>query len=112
MAKEAPKTVKFHYIKNQTFHSLHADGAIGGVTPSGNIHIAFYNERMPIPTEIVQKLDEKGALGEIESKTTREAVVREMEVDVVMNIDVAKNLHKWLGVQIEEHGNIGHKEPK
>ena len=44
--------VAFDYIKGQHFRAIRADGAIGGITPSGSIHFALYSERHPIRSRI------------------------------------------------------------
>jgi hypothetical protein len=55
--------IAFEYIKSNLFRVIHADGAIGGVTPSGNLHLAFFSERPAIPRMIVHKRDPSGTLG-------------------------------------------------
>ena len=60
--------------------------------------MAIYNERHAIPREMVQEIKPDGTLGEvIQSETVvREGIVREMEVDVLMNVEVAKGVINWL----------------
>ena len=114
----ADKRVAFDYIKNSNFRTIQADGAIGGLTPSGKIHFALYSERQPIPRRLVHKLNNDGSLGPIiqEESVSRDAVVREMEIDVFLNADVANSLYQWLGQKIEEwnkiHGNTKGVEVK
>jgi hypothetical protein len=43
------EVVVFEYIKSQLFRVIHSDGAIGGITPTGNVHVAFYSDRAAIP---------------------------------------------------------------
>ena len=51
----SPTTLKFEYEKSEQFRTVFADGAIGGVTPRGYVHVAFYSERSPIPKVVVHK---------------------------------------------------------
>lgn len=97
--------IAFDYIKSQFFRVIHADGAIGSITPSGMIHFALYSERPAIPRRQVQQLVEAGRLGDpIPSETeSRESVVREMDVDVILTVDVAMLLRDWLDTRIKEH---------
>lgn len=96
-----PRTVRFHYIKNSTFTVIHADGAFGGVTPAGGIHLAFFNERFPIPTQTEHTLDGNLLGPEIsEARVARDGLVRELLIDVVMDLERARVLHRWLGEQI------------
>lgn len=82
---------EIHYIKGNFFRVVHADGAYGGTTPSANINIAFYSERPAIPR--VTKGDEV--------VETRGGIVRELETNVVMDINTAINLYRWLGGRLE-----------
>ena len=99
-----PERVKFHYLKATHFRTIHADGAIGNITPAGYIHMAMYNERPAIPREIVHKIKTDGTLGEIipEETVDRGGIVREMEVDVLMSVEVARSIKNWLGDQIKK----------
>ena len=101
---DAGKRVAFDYIKSQQFRAIRADGAIGGITPSGMIHFALYSERHPIPRRLVFEIGADGNLGpSIDSeKIARDAIVREMEVDIFLTHPVAKSLHKWLGEKISD----------
>lgn len=90
-------TVTLDYIKSSAFHSIQADGAIGGITPNGHIHMAFFNERSAIPRRVVHELNEDGTLGPLRQMETRNSIVREMNIDVFMTQDAATELHAWLG---------------
>jgi hypothetical protein len=110
MAKEPPKKqngeeparVSFDFIKSPFFRAVRADGAIGGVTPNGQIHIAFYSERHPIPRRVTHAVDSAGKLGEEVGRESREAIVREMDFDLFLTPSVAKSVHKWLGDRLAE----------
>jgi hypothetical protein len=97
--------ISFDYLKSQFFRVVHADGAIGGITPSGCIHFSFYSERPAIPQRQTFALNKDGSLGQsVEEETiVRAAIVRELDVDVVMNIDVARSLAHWLGQQVKSY---------
>lgn len=104
----ADKRVAFDYIKSSNFRTIQADGAIGGLTPSGKIHFALYSERQPIPRRLVHNLNTDGSLGPIiqEESVSRDAIVREMEIDIFLNFNVARSLYQWLGQQIEEWNQV------
>lgn len=87
------------YIKSNLFRVIHADGAWGGMSPHADIHISFYNERPAIPdrsrfTVSANKVV-KPEVFEAESD-----LVREVEVDVVVDLRAAKSLRKWLDERI------------
>jgi len=98
---EAP-TVVFDYIKGANFRPIRADGAIGSVTPNGHIHMALYSERLAIPRRMVHELLENGVVGAIREAETRNSVVREMEVDIFLDLRTAESIHEWLRERIEE----------
>jgi hypothetical protein len=88
--------IAFHYIKSNQFRVIYGDGAIGGPSPDAqNIHFAIYNERMPIPRLVVNTIADGKITGEV-NKEARQGVVREVEVDVIMSLDDAETLSKWL----------------
>jgi len=102
--EELPRQVVFDYIKSNYFRVIHADGAIGGVTPGLGIHIAFFNERAPIPQQTVFQINEDNTLGEEirGERVARKGIVREVEVDVMLDVDAAVKIVGWLQKRIED----------
>jgi hypothetical protein len=97
-----PDHLTFHYIKGSQFRVVHSDGIIGGLTPRGLIHVAFYSERPAIPQLVVQDVTPEGKLGKETSRVGKEGIARELEVDVMLDEDTAKALHEWLGQRLQE----------
>jgi hypothetical protein len=91
----------------------------GGIDPPGNqISLSVYSERWPIPKRTVHELTEDTTIGkELKSERVfRNAVVREIEVQLVMNIEVAKRIREWLDEKISKLNMIirklkGNKRP-
>ena len=111
---DAGNRVAFDYIKSQLFRVIRADGAIGGLTPNGNsINFALYTERHPIPRRLVHQV-EGGKLGAVLTNETvsRDAIVREMDVEVFLSVDVARSLHTWLGEKIAEWESLNTERSK
>jgi hypothetical protein len=98
----SPESVVFHYIKGAQFRAIHVDGAIGGPTPNGYIHMAVFSERAPIPQQVEIELTERGSLGQERSRTARTGVVRELEADLFMSAATAEQLRVWLEDNIEK----------
>jgi hypothetical protein len=90
--------VVFEYARDPMFRSTHADGFIGGLTPNGQIHIAFFSERPVLPKRHVFKLNPDGSLGaEVPSeKAATESITRDMQVDVLLSMQAAEGLKNWL----------------
>jgi hypothetical protein len=103
MAEEIHKQVKFDYLKSNSFRVVHADGAWGGITPTLNIFMAFFSERPPIPKQTVFEVKPDGRVGsEIQEKRdARDAIIREVEIGVQMNLAAAKALLAWLDEKIQ-----------
>lgn len=98
----APNDITFHYLKGPDFRTIHVDGAIGGLTPSGHLHIAFYAERAAIPKSTTQKVNPDGSLGDEIARESKEGVVRQMETDIIVNENTARVIKVWLDQKLEE----------
>ncbi len=95
------KTLKIHFIKSHHFRVIHVDGAWGAITPDLNIQMAVYSERRPIPQQLIQEILPDGSLGAIVEGISREGIVREVEADLVMDMDTARAISVWLKERIE-----------
>src|SRR5215470_7842480 len=95
---EREAQVVFEYARDSMFRSTHADGFIGGLTPNGQVHIAFFSERPVLPKRHVFKLNPDGSLGaEVPAQTGGgESITRDMQVDVLMTVQAAERLRNWL----------------
>jgi hypothetical protein len=105
------QTVAFDYIKNGAFRTIHVDGAIGSVSPRGDIQVCLYSERSAIPKRITHELKEDGSLGGVVGTESRDAIIRELDVNLILPFAVAVELHAWLGDRIEE-AKIREREKK
>lgn len=91
-----PKDITFHYIKSNFFRVIRVDGAYGGLSPHGDIHMAVYNQRQPIPVQTTNLITPDGKLGDESGKVAREGIVREVEADINCSPHVARTIAKWL----------------
>jgi len=98
---EKPQSIQFHYIKSQFFRTVHADGAIGGITPHADITVNFYSERQPIPKIVTQELKPDMTLGQELKKDCLEGIVREVEISVSMSVQTAQALRNWIDGQLK-----------
>lgn len=98
---DVPNTVSFFYIKGTQFRVVHSDGVIGGLTPRGFIHCAFYNERPAIPQVQTHNVSPEGQLSDPVSTEGKGGIVREIDFDVIMTRQAAVDLRDWLLQQIE-----------
>lgn len=97
-----PASIRFHYIRGTQFRSVHVDGVIGSLTPSGGIHCATFSERQAIPQEEEIALNPDGSLGDpvAGSRRSHGGIVREMDIDLIMSLEVARSLRTWLDEKI------------
>jgi hypothetical protein len=95
------KRIQFDFIKAPGYRLIHADGAWGGLTTQGYVYMALYAERPSIPQSVVGTVSDDGNFVEIsEERIARQAVIRDVEVGVLMDIDTAVALRKWLDEKI------------
>lgn len=107
---ELPKSIPIHFIKSSQFRVVWADGMHGGITPRGLLHMAFFNERSPLPrqTEVDVNPDGTAETGRGERTVdSRKGIVREIEVDVLMNLETAESFRDWLSGKIEQLKKMG-----
>ncbi len=107
MAKQSdsegrPQVLRFEMIKSPQYRTVHADGVFGGLTPSGKVHLAVYNERFAVPTALENEVLPDGSLGTETKREGRQAIVREMDVGIVMSIEAAKALRDWLDDKVKQ----------
>ena len=103
--------INFHYIKANQFRVIHADGVHGGLHPRGNIQMSFFSERVPIPKKVSHEIADDGRLGKeiVAERESRDGIVREVEVGVVMGVEEARALVKWLQLKIRAHEKLRDK---
>lgn len=114
------KEIEFNYIKGSNFRVVHADGAMGNGTPSGNLFLVFYSERFPLPDSQTFSISEEGrVIGEVteKRKVNSNGVMREVEVGVMLDINVAKGMvvslsHLIRQLESDEIQNVEVQETK
>ena len=98
-----PSQIRFHYIKSNHYRVIHVDGAFGGISTRGLIHVDLFSERNAIPQTMSHQVHPDGRIGEeIAGETVRkEGVVREVEVGATMDLETAKSLIEWLQQKVD-----------
>jgi hypothetical protein len=105
---KVPKRISFQYIKSNFFRVIHADGFHGGLSSNLDIHMAVYSERKPIPQEVVHVLTDEGVLGEedLNARKARSGLLREVDADIVVDLNTARSVVRWLQERIDEADRI------
>src|SRR5579864_2737365 len=97
--KPSMRRILYVYRDSPAFRTVHASGAYGGITPSGDIFAAIYSERTEVPLSSYIDIDSTGKPGE-EVANVSKAVVREVEVGVLLDLQTAKAFQVWLNNNI------------
>jgi len=95
----------FHFIKSNQFRVIYADGVYGGISPKKLIRMAFFNERSPIPTKVVHETEINGmsiTVKDEKERISRDGYVREIESEIIMNLETAKSVSLWLTKIIQQ----------
>jgi len=90
----AKQKITFFLEKTSGFQTLHADGILGSLTPSGYAFLAFFRERVTIPKTIEHEVKADGTLGKMISKTGKEGVFREFHTGITLTEDGLKQLRQ------------------
>lgn len=92
------RSIQIYQQKANFFRVVHADGVWCSVNAWRNLHMTFYSERYPIPTKVFFGIDDKGNVtGEdVEKREVKKDWFREMEVDVVLSLDSARQVQDAL----------------
>jgi hypothetical protein len=86
---ESLPPVEIHLEKSSLFRVVHADGVWSSVNPWGDLHLAFYNERAPIPQRVYWEPDGKGGWKELR-REGKSGWFREVEVDIALSREAAQ----------------------
>lgn len=95
--EKAPSSLVFHFIKTPDYRTIHVDGATGGITPHGLIHVAIYSEHAAIPQRTTHKIEGRGLGEELDDeRVSRGGIVRDVAASLFMTHSVAKAMGEWL----------------
>ncbi len=100
---EIPSEITFHFKKSNLFRVIHVDGAVGNLTPKGNVFMTMYSERASLPDWARHQIVEGGRIGEqAELHTESLGIMRELEVGMIIDLPTAKALISWLSNMINQ----------
>ncbi len=91
--------INFKYMKSNFYRVIHANGAFGGLTGRGEIHIGFYSERLEFPDSSKITMSSTGEVSSEQFEGGGDHV-REIEADVVIGLNTAKQIRVWLDTHI------------
>lgn len=99
------RQVRFHYLKSPNFDERPLHGAVGGPSASGQLYMAVYTERAPLPKSITYDLggttkDSDEPLTE-SARDSLDGPVRFMHSAFYLTEASAVSLRDWLTLQID-----------
>jgi len=97
------KEQKLVYTKSKNFNTNSATGVYGGITGIGQISINFYIDSLNIPETAKIEIDSNGVANDVPYFEETIVGVRELICGIVMDINMAKSFHAWLGSKIDEY---------
>lgn len=101
---EAVERLQFHYQKASGYHTIHADGALGGPTGRGYLSLTFYSERSVLPRRtsrpVLAEVEGQKTLGPEEREESLDGVMRQLEVTALLDVNAARELLIWLRRQV------------
>lgn len=95
MSDVSPSEIHYNFLKSPSYRTAAIDGAWGGLTPRGKISVGLFSERLPIPTSVTNSFDGK-TVGKELRRESREAIIREIEINCIMDAKTARIIAKWL----------------
>jgi hypothetical protein len=108
MAKQpqSQSKIAFKYKFEECYNPIYVNGAVGGVTPFGEVVVNFYLERQPVPYSETH-LVKDGAIGDLISRNPTDddetlTVVRYISNGVVMSEESATRIYNWLGERLTQ----------
>ncbi|HOE88612.1 MAG: hypothetical protein BWY50_00849 [Spirochaetes bacterium ADurb.Bin315] len=102
------KKIEFKYIFEKDYNPKYVNGAFGGMSPTGEMVVNFYLERMPLPYSDFHDVKE-GQVGDLTGREPEDydsTIVRYIQNGIVLSLEHAKAIHNWLGLHIAEAERI------
>ena len=97
-----PSEVTYRFTHSIHSRKIPVDGIWGGVTSTGNISVALFTDTLSNPNSVTYAVDEDSQIGAVISMEIENVIEREVQVEFVLNLDVARVVRDWLGDRIEE----------
>lgn len=89
---ERPKQLGIHYQRSRHYRTVHVDGAQVGVTPRLQVQFTLFSDQKPMPEFVLHEIGQDGNLGKQIEEVVKEGFIREVEINVVMDVTTASSL--------------------
>ncbi len=99
---ERPTQIGIYYQRSRHYRTIHADGAQIGVTPRGEIQFTLFSDLKPMPEFVLHQITPEGNLGASLEEVVKDGPIREVEVNVVMDVLSTTALANALRTTLEQ----------
>jgi hypothetical protein len=93
--KQDPDEIAIEWEYDKDYRIVAANGMWGGITPRGDLRIEFFVESNSIPREAVFLKDESGSYKERSKRPEKPAVVRKIQIGVMVPGPQVKSFAEW-----------------
>jgi hypothetical protein len=103
--------------QDSNYQEIYAEGAFGGITPSGMVHFRLYCDQGPIPTVIHHEINLNGTLGPelVNLREAPDGIARVFKAGITMTPKAAEALARWLDEKVmlikNQKNEEGENEP-
>lgn len=103
-----PESIEYEFVVDTDCRPVFTNGVFGGIGPHGDLTMHFYHEMNLLPKSITHTVEESGKLGEETGRTPPKStnpakMTRYISTAVVMDEEMAKRLHEWLGKRLAQY---------
>lgn len=108
MDNEKHNSLTIHNVKSHNYRQIHVDGVHGGLTPTGQINLSFFAQRLAIPKGTEFSVNESGAVENAirDVNGSKSGIVREFEFGIYMDINTCESLKNFLESKIVEYKQL------
>ncbi len=107
LIQSAPLEIQAKYTKTGALPVLHVDGMFGGLTPGSQLYVAFFSEHSQLPEAEILRREPEGDTYRAVAAESLQGVVREVGVEIIMTLPVARAFREWLNVRIKMAEDLG-----
>lgn len=86
---EHSNQIGIHYLRSRHYRTINADGAQFGITPRGSLQFTLFTDQAPLAEYVLHEITPEGKLGKPLEEVKKEGMVREVAVNVIMDINTA-----------------------
>lgn len=104
--RKFPQEIETFFETSKDHKTFACNGAWGGLTPRGDILIDFFIEKQALPESVKNRVESDGTLGPVIEFKPQKRIVRELQVGVLVTVEEARNLVKFLNDRIKQYDDI------